>query len=121
MSSQHEKLHAPPAAVEERAFEELLDYIRRARGFDFTAYKRPSLIRRVRKRMDMVSVHGFVDYVDYLEAHPDEFHYLFNTILFGATAFCRAGAPGSFRRSGSPPLPRGPRGPGDTIRVWSAG
>src|ERR1700732_410972 len=99
MSSQHEKLHAPTAAVEERAFEELLDYVRRARGFDFTAYKRPSLIRRVRKRMDMVSVHGFVDYVEYLEAHPDEFHYLFNTILINVTAFFRDEAPWAFLRS----------------------
>ena len=33
-------------------FERLLEYIRDERGFDFTGYKRPSLIRRIEKRMD---------------------------------------------------------------------
>ena len=32
-------------------FEPLLDYLKRTRGFDFTAYKRPSLMRRIQKRM----------------------------------------------------------------------
>ena len=31
--------------------EVLLDYLKRSRGFDFTGYKRPSLVRRIRKRM----------------------------------------------------------------------
>ena len=34
-------------AAEDQAFEELLDYIKRERGFDFTGYKRPSLTRRI--------------------------------------------------------------------------
>ena len=38
-------------AQEPRDFEPLLDYLRRTRGFDFTAYKRPSLMRRMQKRM----------------------------------------------------------------------
>ena len=29
----------------------LLDYLKRTRGFDFTAYKRPGLMRRIQKRM----------------------------------------------------------------------
>ena len=31
--------------------EELLDFLRDERGFDFTGYKRPSLGRRIAKRM----------------------------------------------------------------------
>src|SRR3954462_11354622 len=33
------------------AFEALLVFLRERRGFDFTGYKRPSLMRRVRPRM----------------------------------------------------------------------
>ena len=33
------------------AFEALLDFLKRNRGFDFTGYKRASLARRVTKRM----------------------------------------------------------------------
>ena len=38
----------------EPKFEALLDYLKRMRGFDFTGYKRTSLMRRVQKRMDVV-------------------------------------------------------------------
>ncbi len=36
----------------DEAFEALLRYMRDSRGFDFTGYKRTSLMRRVRHRMD---------------------------------------------------------------------
>ena len=62
-------------------FETLLDHLKRSRGFDFTVYKRPSLMRRVLKRMQAVEVEDFADYMDRLEVHPDEFTQLFNTIL----------------------------------------
>ena len=71
------------------AFEQLLDYIRDNRGFDFTGYKRASLERRVRKRMQAVGIAEFSDYQDHLEVHPDEFTQLFNTILINVTSFFR--------------------------------
>src|SRR5947209_9196317 len=74
---------------EDPAFEELLAYLRRTRGFDFGGYKRPSLERRVRKRMQAVGIHTFPEYVDYLEVHPDEFVHLFDTILINVTNFFR--------------------------------
>ncbi len=37
-------------------FEALLRYMRDTRGFDFTGYKRNSLMRRVRHRMDQSGV-----------------------------------------------------------------
>ena len=37
--------------VRDDGFEALLDFIKRNRGFDFTGYKRPSLMRRIAKRM----------------------------------------------------------------------
>jgi two-component system CheB/CheR fusion protein len=121
MSSDREKLDALPADVDERAFDELLDYLRRVRGFDFTAYKRPSLTRRVQKRMDMVSVREFADYVDYLEVHPDEFHHLFNTILINVTAFFRDEAPWELLRATVIPRIVAAHGADEAIRVWSAG
>ena len=40
-------------------FERLLEYVRDTRGFDYTGYKRPSLIRRFEKRMDAVGDRSF--------------------------------------------------------------
>jgi two-component system CheB/CheR fusion protein len=37
-------------------FETLLYYLQQNRGFDFTGYKRPSLMRRISKRMEMVAI-----------------------------------------------------------------
>ncbi len=71
------------------SFEGLLDFLKVNRGFDFTGYKRPSLRRRIDKRMKEVGVESYSDYVTYLEANPGEFSALFDTILINVTAFFR--------------------------------
>ena len=63
--------------------------MRDARGFDYTEYKRPRLMRRVRKRMDAVGSKSYADYHDHLEANPGEFAQLFDTILINVTSFFR--------------------------------
>ena len=72
---------------ENNAFEALLEFLRMERGFDFTGYKRSSLMRRVRKRMQTYDIENFEAYLDYLQVHPEEFLPLFNTILINVTAF----------------------------------
>src|SRR3712207_2292381 len=71
------------------AFEALLVFLRERRGFDFTGYKRPSLMRRVRRRMSEVGIESTADYQDFLEVHPEEFAPLFNTVLINVTSFFR--------------------------------
>ncbi|HEX8093042.1 CheR family methyltransferase [Jatrophihabitans sp.] len=77
------------AAVSTPAFERLLDYLKEVRGFDFTGYKRASLVRRVQHRMDRAGVAEFEEYHGYLQVHPEEFTQLFNTILINVTGFFR--------------------------------
>src|SRR5262245_617922 len=69
--------------------EHLLEYLKQSRGFDFTAYKRSTLARRIDKRMSTIEVGSYEDYLDYLEVHPDEFGQLFNAILINVTTFFR--------------------------------
>src|SRR5690348_16831880 len=71
------------------SFERLLTYLKESRSFDFTGYKRASLMRRVRHQMQQVGIESFDDYHDYLQVHPDEFTALFNTILINVTDFFR--------------------------------
>jgi two-component system, chemotaxis family, CheB/CheR fusion protein len=106
---------------EEKQFENLLYYLQQNRGFDFTGYKRPSLMRRVSKRMQMINIDSFVDYMDYLEVHPEEFSQLFNTILINVTSFFRD--PAAWGYLGEEILPRllQEKQPDEPIRVWSAG
>jgi two-component system, chemotaxis family, CheB/CheR fusion protein len=102
------------------SFERLLTYLKEARGFDFTGYKRPSLVRRVRHQMALVDVGEFDDYIDYLQVHPDEFTALFNTILINVTGFFRDGdAWQQLRDEIVPAILR--RKAADPIRIWSPG
>jgi two-component system CheB/CheR fusion protein len=120
MSSEKQPLRSP--IIEgDSAFERLLEHLSRTRGFDFTAYKRPSLVRRLERRMAIVSVPDFGSYIDYLEANPDEFRQLFNTILINVTAFFRDGAPWDALQTELIPELLGARGPDGDIRIWSAG
>ncbi|MBO3742857.1 CheR family methyltransferase [Actinoplanes flavus] len=102
-------------------FEALLVYLKEARGFDFTGYKRSSLMRRVQRRMSQVDTPGYPDYLDYLQVHPDEFTALFNTILINVTAFFRDPDAWDYVRDEIlEPMVAGK--PDDSmIRVWSAG
>jgi len=105
----------------DEAFEALLRYMRDSRGFDFAGYKRTSLIRRVRHRMDQAGYTSFEEYLDLLQASSDEFASLFNTILINVTAFFRDPEAWEFVSAEVVPRMLAERGPGDPIRVWSAG
>jgi two-component system CheB/CheR fusion protein len=107
------------------AFQRLLGYLGRTRGFDFAAYKRSTLARRTERRMRAIGMQSYDDYVDRLEVDPDEFEALFNTLLINVTSFFRdAGAwaylADSLRgRLGAGAPDGGPDGA--PLRVWSAG
>ena len=105
----------------DEAFEALLRYLRDTRGFDFTGYKRTSLMRRVRHRMERAGYQTFEEYLDVLQASADEFVALFNTILINVTDFFRDPEAWDFMRDEVIPMILAERGPGDPIRVWSAG
>jgi two-component system, chemotaxis family, CheB/CheR fusion protein len=109
------------APDEEQSFERILDYLRQARGFDFTAYKRPSLMRRVAKRMQIVGVDSFDSYLDHLQVHPEEFNPLFNTILINVTGFFRDVDAWESLRTEILPHLIASRPADQPIRVWSAG
>jgi two-component system, chemotaxis family, CheB/CheR fusion protein len=103
------------------AFEALLDFLKRSRGFDFSGYKRTSLERRFRRRMDVIACRTYGDYLDYLEVHPEEFEQLFDTLLINVTEFFRD--PTAWDRLRGDVLPDllAAKGDEEPIRVWSAG
>jgi two-component system CheB/CheR fusion protein len=121
MSTENEPVEAIVEGFDEDAFERLLAYLGRSRGFDFTAYKRPSLIRRVQRRMAALSITDYARYVEYLDGHREEFDPLFNTILINVTAFFRDGAPWDVLRTDVIPRLAADGDPDGAIRIWSAG
>jgi two-component system CheB/CheR fusion protein len=102
-------------------FEALLGYLKRSRGFDFTGYKRTSLTRRVRRRLQSVNVESYSDFIDYLEVHPNEFGHLFDTILINVTNFFRDAPMWDFIASDIIPQILASKKAEEPIRIWSAG
>ena len=109
-----------PGETRDPAFERLLAFLKESRAFDFTGYKRASLMRRVRHQMHAVGIDSFDEYHDYLQVHPDEFTALFNTILINVTSFFRDEDAWEYLRTTALPMLLGTIGD-DPLRVWSAG
>jgi two-component system CheB/CheR fusion protein len=103
------------------AFEALLEFIRRSRALDFTGYKRPSLMRRFRRRMAAVGCESYADYVDYLEVHPGEYEQLYDALLINVTGFFRDPPVWDHLRDEALPAILGAKPEHEPIRVWSAG
>ncbi|HZQ49097.1 MAG TPA: CheR family methyltransferase [Candidatus Dormibacteraeota bacterium] len=102
----------------DRDFEALLEYVRDSRGFDFTRYKRPTLLRRVTQRMTELRIESFASYHDYLQVHADEFQMLFDKILINVTEFFRDRPAWDFlAETVIPPLVA----KSGAIRIWSSG
>ncbi|MEU6390290.1 CheR family methyltransferase [Streptomyces sp. NPDC046939] len=112
---------APREAETDEELEDLLGFLRDARGFDFTGYKRSSLGRRIRKRMADVGIGAYTDYRDLLETNADEFRALFNTILINVTSLFRDADAWTFLQQEVIPELLDRLGPEEEIRVWSAG
>jgi two-component system, chemotaxis family, CheB/CheR fusion protein len=102
-------------------FEALLEFLKRSRGLDFTGYKRTSVERRFRRRMDAIECRSYGDYLDYLEVHPEEYQQLFDTLLINVTEFFRD--PPAWEHLSEDVLPRllAEKDDDEPIRVWSAG
>jgi two-component system CheB/CheR fusion protein len=103
------------------SFEALLEFLKSSRAIDFTGYKRTSLERRFRRRLDLVGCPGFPEYLDFLEVHPEEYEALFDTLLINVTEFFRdPPAWDALRRDALPRILDG-KPADEAIRVWSAG
>src|SRR3954468_4318745 len=107
--------------IVDESLEKLLEHLRPNRGFDFTAYKRASLARRITKRMEDIGIPSYAEYLDYLEVHPEEFNPLFNTILINVTHFFRDDTAWKYLAEEVLPALLERRPPTSVIRVWSAG
>jgi two-component system CheB/CheR fusion protein len=108
-----------PAA--DQPFEDLLTVLYQTHHFDFSGYKRSTLMRRVRRRMDLLGIASFCDYADHIEVHPEEFGLLFTTILINVTAFFRDPPAWEYLQRDVVPRILAGKTRGEPVRVWSAG
>lgn len=108
----------PPAHA---SVDGIIDWIRTARGTDFEHYKRPTLERRIRRRMGFLNIDQPDSYVRYLIDHPLEVDGLYEDILIKVTSFFRdADVFEHLRRAIFPKIIR-QKPEGAPIRIWAPG
>ena len=76
-------------ASEAAALTGIATVLRNKTGHDFHGYKSGTFLRRILRRMQVVEVQTFDDYIEILRADPDEPLNLFNDLLIGVTQFFR--------------------------------
>jgi two-component system CheB/CheR fusion protein len=99
-----------------------LERIREQSGIDFRAYKRPTIERRLRRRMAAVGVPSLKGYWRYVDRHPEELQQLISSFLIKVTHFFRD--PELFdhlREQVLPYLIAQSREHDRELRIWSAG
>jgi two-component system CheB/CheR fusion protein len=67
----------------------IFSLIRTRIGHDFSAYKKNTLHRRIKRRMDLNQIKDHQAYIRYLRENPNEMDALFRELLIGVTSFFR--------------------------------
>lgn len=109
------------AREDSAAIGEILGAIKSLRGYSFGGYKRNTLLRRTRRRMELRSLPSFESYVALLKRDAREVEALFKDLLIGVTEFFRDAE--AWRLVASDivaPLVEA-KAEGEPIRVWVAG
>ncbi|HEX5498066.1 MAG TPA: chemotaxis protein CheB, partial [Thermomicrobiales bacterium] len=78
-----------PSAGDDDDLRVFLDRVRERTGLDFRAYKPPTIVRRLQRRMATAGVATLADYWRHLERQPEELQRLVASFLITVTEFFR--------------------------------
>ena len=105
------------------ALDSLLERVYRDTGYDFREYKRGTVTRRLERRLHATGAKTYLDYMEFLDAHPEEYQRLADDLIIKVSGFFRS--PYSFHqvtRLVLPELVAYKRKQGERrLRLWSAG
>jgi two-component system, chemotaxis family, CheB/CheR fusion protein len=102
------------------ALREIFALMRARTNHDFSQYKRPTLLRRIARRMQVHGVVNLPSYVRILRAQPDEVQALLRDLLISVTNFFRDPEVWLTLESLLPQIFAGKQAE-DQVRVWVAG
>jgi two-component system, chemotaxis family, CheB/CheR fusion protein len=101
--------------------EQILERIRASRSFDFRNYKRPTLHRRIERRMAERQCKTAAEYLALLDRDPTEYDALISSMLIKLTGFFRDAETWTLLSERVIPQLLSEKRPGEEIRVWCAG
>jgi len=103
------------------AFETVCQLLRAGTGHDFSLYKKPTVYRRVERRMAIHQFDRIGDYVHYLRENHQEVELLFKELLIGVTSFFRDPATWDYLQARVLPQLLANYAGGGVLRAWVAG
>ena len=74
---------------QQRALQEIFSQLRTKTGHDFSNYKRPTLLRRIERRINIHNLPDLPAYCNVLQQNPDETNALLKDLLISVTNFFR--------------------------------
>ncbi len=109
------------AQHDESLLHKIVALVKNQTGRDFTHYKPTTIMRRLRRRMQLVQLERLTDYLDLLRRDSEEVALLSNDFLITVTSFFRD--PPVFEALQQRVIPRlmAELGVEHTVRVWSVG
>lgn len=107
--------------ISENSHIEIINLIKDTLPFDFTNYKYPTILRRIKRRMEQHHIDEVTKYYAFLQQNPEEIELLANDFLIGVTCFFRD--PDAFaiieEKVITDIIDR--KNHGDIIKIWVAG
>lgn len=99
----------------------IFDLIKSSLPMDFSGYKRPTILRRIKRRMEHHNISHINKYKELLEKNPQEVQLLANDFLISVTSFFRD--PEAFEIIEKTIIPAiiKEKNPGDVLKIWVAG
>jgi len=104
---------------EETILNNILELVFKTTNHDFSNYKRPTINRRLAKRMAERNITSLSEYYNYLSSRPDEVKKLCKEFLLNVTRFFRDEEAFEILRSNIIPRILDQRHNGEVIKVWT--
>ena len=78
------------SGIDTTALDSLLEKVHRDTGYDFREYKRGTVTRRLERRLHATGARTYLDYVEFLDAHPGEYQKLADDLIIKVSGFFRS-------------------------------
>lgn len=106
---------------EQQALREIFTQLRIRTGHDFTNYKRPTLLRRIERRINIRNFTNLPAYTTFLKDNPDEVHALLKDLLISVTNFFRDSKSFDVVENDIIPKILKDKNSAHQVRIWVAG
>ena len=104
-----------------QALQQIFGQVRARAGQDFSRYKQSTVLRRIRRRMQLHHKERLSDYLELMRRDPGEAHLLAEELLITVTQFFRDSDAFNYLDKEAIPLLFQGKDKNDRVRVWSVG